>query len=293
MRDYKENMILCCEEPTYRSVSDLLYTVKDEIAMLGRYILDNMWFGKPLAEVVESKILKLQVFHDQLTKIRQALRYQGVLCLSCDQVHKLCEGIRRTLTRRCDGNEAMGLTMDESNRIAWSVKNPICIGYEDWEEAMYMIAKKIGFDLVRVDKGDACKISFALTKKSIGCEVFAEVTKMAKDCVIKYDILADEKSCNIKYAGILTKKECKIKYKELVKASNCKIEFHNYANILNCGVSADLVKKVYDCGLSLGFSKTEGCPILVTSGGEEFSFSSFQVQNEDQLWSRLRDLNIV
>ena len=291
MKSCATNNVLCCDEPTYRGVTDLLYTIKSEVSILGNKVMENLWYGRRTGDV--GRIRMLRVYHRALEEIRYALRYGGDLCLDCDQIHILTEGVRKIIRRTCDGNRKLGLDSDSSRIVEWSTKNPFCIAYEDWEKAMYAISSKIQFDLRIVDRAKACSLSYNLIRKEVPCDIFVDISKKAKNCKIKYNILADEKDCDIRYAGILTKKECKLKYKELLKAKNCAIAFHDYVNVINCGVGADLVSSIYDCGLSLKFCRESACPVLVTGEGEEFEFNSFTVENEDQLWQRLSAMNIA
>lgn len=289
MRDCAQ--ILCCDDPTYRGVTDLLYTIKSEVSMLGNNVMENLWYGRKEGDT--GRIRMLRVYHGAMERIRYALKHGGELCLNCDQVQTLTEGIRKVIRRNCDGNTSIGLDKDSSKIAEWSAKNPFCIAYEDWERAMYAICGKIQFDLRIVDVKKACSISYNLIKKNISCDIFVDIVKKAKNCKIKYNILATEKDCDIRYAGILTKKECKTKYTALLKERDCALKFHDYVNVINCGVGTDLVRSIYDCGLSVKFCRESTCPVLVTGEGEEFEFNSFTVENEDQLWSRLSAINIV
>lgn len=286
------NMAGCCEDPTLARVTDLLYGVRQEISELGIQIYNNLCYDIALGPKTRPTIRKLRVFHGALERLRQGLRLRGAMCLSCGEAQHLFEAARLSIRRNCDGSSSLGLK-SEGDVAQWAVENPDHIGHEDWEAAMYAVAKKIGFDLELVDRTAACAITYELVKKSLSCEIFADIERLSRDCGIKFNILADERDCDIRYAGVLTKRECRARYKELVKATNCKIAFHDYANILNCGVGADLVGSIYKCGLSVKFSVEEGCPVLVTEAGEELSFQSFSVVQSEKLWNRLAGINIV
>lgn len=282
--------ILCCEEATYDSIVPVFYALKQEISLLGVQIRKNLWYGTNIASDALSKIKKLKVFHSLLNDIRVALVKQGSLCLSCHKVSAIIEAVRSEVGMCRDNN--IGLDVDHSGRSDWSIKNPICIPYEKWEQSMYEVCDLIGIDILRVDKKDACDLSYALVTKKISCDLFVDISKKSKDCGIKYNIFTDEKTCDIKYQGVLSKKECKVSYQSLLK-SGCKVGFHEYVNIMNCGVDPKLVEKVYSCGMSLRYDQVRNCPVLVSSEGVDYYFSDFNVVNESDIWSRLNSLNIA
>lgn len=291
MKNCADSM-LCCEDPTQEMVTDLLYSIKQEIVVIGKKIFDNMWYGTHYAEDSEIKIRKLNVFHNLLDRLRVVLRNQGYLCLSCHDVQIICEGVRRTIGVVCDGRQ--GLTIDSTRIAEWTIENPFCVSPERWQRAKYQVCDLIGIKLVRVDEKKACDMALELIQKKIDCEVFTEIAQKHQDCKIKYNIFTDNKTCEAQYEGVLTKKECKAEFKLLAaNNSKCDVGFHDYVNIRNCGVDASLIGKIYSCGMSVKFSKTRGCPLLVTSEGKEYYFTDFEVNNDTDLWQKLRNLHIV
>lgn len=280
--------ILCCEEPTYESITEVLYTIKQEIVDIGRGLLDNLWYGARYAEDSERRIRKLNVFHSLLDRLRVALRNQGSLCLNCSQVHHIVEAARLVVGVNCSGNRLKGLEIDSTRIGEWSIANPFCISHENWEKAMYAVCDLLGIKVVAVDGQKACELSYDLITRKIDCEIFVEISKI-EDCSIKYNIFTDTKSCEANFVGILTKNDCKIGFKDLVKSHKCDIGFHDYVNVINCGVDARLIKKIYSCGMSVGFSRTKACPILITADGKEYYFSDFEVHNESDIWNLLKN----
>ncbi len=284
--------ILCCENPTYDSVTEVFYSLKAEMGFIGSLVLRDLWYGTRLGEVW-TRYKKLQVLHSVLSSIRAALVKQGALCLSCIQVNSIVEAVRSELGMDCSKNSKLGLEVDVSGKAGWSIKNPFCVPFEHWESSMYEICELIGIDVVRMDKKAACDLSYAVVTKSIPCEIFVEIVKKYKDCTIKYDIFTDSKTCDIKYQGVVSKKECKVAYKALVKSTLCDVGFHEYVNVMNCGVKPEFIQQVYSCGMKLRYDKTKACPVLVSARGVEYYFSDFNVVNESDIWTRLNSLNIA
>lgn len=272
-------------------VNDVFYSIKAEIAALGEQEFRYLVYGYRKRDYV-GEIRKLKLLHKTFERIRHALKYQGILCLTCNEIKKLAEGVVGIVGTNCKSTDVKYLDIDSSMAATWSASNPECIAYEDWERAMYAICEKIGFTLTRVDKQAVCNISYSLIKKDIPCEVFYEIANIAKTCKIKYDILADEKQCEVSFASIQSKRDCKVNYSKITaRNKKCSLKFHDYVNIINCGVSSSLIAKIYECGLSVKFSKEKACPVLV-SGSNQFIFSSFSVDNESELWKALKDMNI-
>ena len=284
--------ILCCEEPTLNGVTEVLYAVKEEISLIGEGLLNNMLYGTRLVED-HDRIRKLNVFHSLLCRLRDALRNQGSLCLSCKQVHIICEGISRTLGLKCSGKNLLGLEIDSSRLSEWTPSNPFCISYDKWQAAMYRVCDTVGLTITRVDGNKACQLAADIVQKKVDCEIFAEIAQKHADCVVKYNIFTDDKSCEANYVGVITKNTCKINYKALIKSSKCDVGFHDYVNIMNCGVDAKLVKKIYSCGMSVKFNGEKRCPMIVTAEGKEYFFTDFDVHNETDIWQRLTELHIA
>lgn len=283
---------ICCEDVTYDIVSDVLYSLKAEMSLIGDAVLNNMWYGTRVAADVWGRLKKISVFHRLLESIRGALVRQGSLCLNCHQVQTVIEAVRKMINN-CSGNISLGLSVTTSGRAAWTAQNPFCVPYDKYEACMYEVSEMMGINIQRVEKKSACDLSFGVVSKIIPCDVFVEIAKNYKDCTIKYDIFTDSKTCDIKYQGVLSKKECKVGYRSLLKETKCNVEYHDYVNVVNCGVSPKFIQTVYSCGLSVKYSAGRKCPVLVSSGGNEYYFNDFNVVNEADIWNQLSLMNIA
>lgn len=277
--------ILCCEDPTYESITEVLYTVKQEIVDIGKRVLSNMLYGTNVGDY-DSRFIKLEVFHNLLDRLRVALVKQGSLCLNCKEVQYIVEGARRVVGISCKGNNIKGLEIDSSRIGEWAIANPFCISPNNWDKCMYEVNKMLGINVVQMGQEKACDLSYSLITKKIDCDIFLQISKM-KDCTVKFNIFTDEKQCNLNYTGLLTKKDCKASFNTLVKTSKCNVGFHDYTNIVNCGVDTRLIKQIYSCGMAVKFSKARSCPILVTADGKEYYFSDLDVHNESDIWRLL------
>ena len=245
----KDNNDNCCSD------SDLKQDITAGYAKLCEYadkLIREKRFGHKCEEDICGKVEKLTGLIEVLESENKK-RLQGHQpCLNCNSLQTLREQIISIVGVNC----GLGYTdceIDESGKEEWTLNNPRCASFEDWEKASYWFCDKLDLRL-KIPAEEVCNLTLALKKEIISADILlvAKVIDQVNKLELKVSRSIDE---------------CKIDFKLLHSKVECNLDLKTYIKLIENNISFDLIRTVYENNLELKLS-TEDVPQIKTPLGD-------------------------
>jgi len=247
----------CCTDHSPRVLSDIIYSIDKHIVENTNKEYNYKVYGYARSSNNQEEFETLKVFRELLFRYRTSILFDNEPCLSCSDIQKVIEKVRKLTGSQCKPSNRKDIYIDSSGKLDWDKNNPYCVSREKWEELAYHVCDAIGIDI-------------KLTNKSALCDIYLELDINPIMCDVIYELSVHKRNCDLGYKLVRTKEECALDYTILIKKTNCDLTFDQYIKFIDCNVSHKLIRKVYDCGMSLEVNRSDDlCPIIVSTTGQK------------------------
>ena len=278
---------------------DLLYAIDLKVSQYYDNYLCKKYWGYACNNVYD--IEALLTYKYSIHRFYRDLVEGNQTCLCPEDIQRLIEKVLDlvdigccTSDKRCD------IIIDDSNLDFWTLTNPSCVAYYEWESLLRTVAPTFTVDVQYLP--DAGKLLYTLKAYDLVAEkgrLSNEVTPFEDiDGTIRYFKLADcwqvtvtQTDCELTYTidvseiekilftynisvetiekclkvGIDVRylEKCKINYDLLVSEQKCNFSFDIYLKLLSCNFSYEILSTLMACGLTVDFNVEEDLPKLM------------------------------
>lgn len=233
-----------CTEWTVGETGEVIYRVKDKLSEYSGQYLYNVKYFKACNNNPGEDFQTLSLYLDALERRYLTLYYGAEPCPITPKVQSLIEDTL-DLTGTKSIETRVDLVIDTSGQEAWTLNNPYCVAYEDWESIMYIRCEPLIFEVETVEQ---------LCSHVIKCDLsfdFNIFLTTLEECESRFDIVLANKS----------DEECLIQYQVLKKKiPDCTISFESFGALQKCGIDFTAIDKLWECGIQIDVNLDTGCP---------------------------------
>ena len=261
--------LACCSNHSVNTIDDLIYSIDDSIAQMGKELLYFELYGYRIGECKNlDKYVQLKTQREVLKKYMVSFLKGATTCLKCKELEIIIENVKKVLGHQCFVFTRKDIEIDSSNKSEWDRNNPYCVSREKWEELAYRVCGDLGFNLEVIDLSTACEITFNTVITPQFCDIIA-------------DIKVEKQNCELTSTLTIEEEKCEFDYNILVTSTSCNLSYKLYKELLSCNLTSKIIREVYDCDMSLKINKENpSCAVLVTVTGMELNLCDFNIETQ-------------
>jgi len=219
-----------------KDVTDTIGLLSSRLCDLADKELRFKKYREKCEEDIDEKVSEITTVIETLESDLKQRNIKGdiTLCLDNEAIQCLIEKGKGLSGVNCKPYIPKLIQTNEDNLEEWTLKNPRCVSYQDWQKASYYFCDDVDLKL-SIPKEDICDLVLELITESISCDIIL-AAKVFKE---------EKKKIDLKLS--VDKQQCKVEFKLLhEKIPNCNIDLKTYIELTECNVTFDVIRTVYE-----------------------------------------------